>query len=135
MLPKEGSRGRSEAEKPPVHGPPGYQPAITLGGSAAVLAGPDVGAGRSQRMRGRLGFGRLPDPALRRGEALLIGLPEPGQGDRADDGEAEPKQREPAQAGAGLVTEEHHADHGRRRGFREYHGGRGHGYAATFQRR
>src|SRR5580704_12448769 len=113
MLPKEDSRGRSEAEKPPVHGPPGYQPAIRLGCSAAVLAGPDVGAGQSQGMRGRLAFGRLPDPALLRGQALFIGLPEPGQGDRADDGEAESKQREPAQARAGLVAQEHHADHGR----------------------
>src|SRR6516225_9154622 len=116
MLPKEDSRGRSEAEKPPVHGPSGYQPGITVGCSAAVLAGPDVGSRRVagprlERVRGRLAVGGLPDPALGRGEALLVGLTEPGQGNRADDGEAEPEHRDPAQAGAGVVAEEHHTDH------------------------
>src|SRR5215471_17547395 len=46
MLPKEDSRGRSEAEKPPVHGPSGYQPAIKLGDNVAVLAGPVVSSRR-----------------------------------------------------------------------------------------
>src|SRR5689334_2713946 len=52
----------------------------------------------SQGVRGRLAVGRLPDPALRCGESLLVGLAEPGQGDRADDGEAEPEHGDPAQA-------------------------------------
>src|SRR6516164_4032939 len=40
-------------------------------------------------VRARLAF-RLPDvPPLRGCQTLLVGLPEPGQGDRADDGEAE----------------------------------------------
>src|SRR5690349_3183026 len=68
------------------------------GGSALAGAGGGGGAGLGgvvgsglKRVRGGLAVGRLPDPALRRREALLIGLPEPGQGDRADDGQAESK--------------------------------------------
>src|SRR5690349_24253129 len=106
MLPKEDSRGRSEAEKPPVHGPSGYQPAITVGCSSPSWLVRVSVACRSQGVRGRLALGRLPDPALRRGEALLVGLAEPGQGDRADHGEAESQHRDPAQAGASLVAEE-----------------------------
>jgi hypothetical protein len=40
--PKEGSRGRYEAEIPPVHGPSGYQPADTPVGATP---GPEVVSG------------------------------------------------------------------------------------------
>src|SRR5579859_3390822 len=101
MLPKEGSRGRSEADKPPVHGPSGYQPAITIGCSAAVAVRSQGAAVRSEGVRARLGVRALSDaPPLGGRQPLLVRFPEPGQGDRTEDGKAEPQRRNPAQAGA-----------------------------------
>src|SRR4029077_1931138 len=93
--PKEGSRGRYEAEIPPVHGPSGYQPADTPVGATPgpegrrrvinVSAGHECGPRVTNVVSGsRSGVGagialRLPHPALRRGKPLLVGLPEPGQ--------------------------------------------------------
>src|SRR5216684_3057318 len=107
---RDASKGRLpwsvRGGKPAVHGPSGYQPTITLGGSATVSAIASLAAScrrpvvrASQgRVRARLAFPRLPDAAPLRGrQPFLVGLPEPGQGDRAGDGQAEPEHRHAAE--------------------------------------
>src|SRR5215467_16034014 len=105
--PKEGSRGRCEAEKPPVHGPSGYQPAATR--TCTSTAPYSLSSG----VRARLAFGGLPDrPPLRCGQPLLVRFAEPGQRHGADDGKAEPKHGYPAKPRPGMISQEQNADHG-----------------------
>src|SRR5215468_1462268 len=103
--PKEGSRGRCEAEKPPVHGPSGYQPAATR---TCSNTGSPIPPALSSGVRARLAFGSLPDRSpLRGGQPLLVRFAEPGQRHGADDSKAEPKHGHPAEPRPGMVAQEH----------------------------
>src|SRR5215471_6258815 len=106
MLPKEDSRGSVRGGE--AAGPRTIR--ISAGAHPGAVARrrgwPGRRGGLQGRVRARLAL-RLPDaPPLRRRQPSLVGVPEPGEGARADEGEAEPEHRQTAESGAGVVAKE-----------------------------
>src|SRR5689334_8402532 len=74
------------------------------GGGQRVI---NVVSGSRSGVGAGIGLRRLPHPALRGGEPLLVGLPEPGQRHGANHREAEPEHRHPAHTGPGVIAQVH----------------------------